>query len=71
MAGWLQDRGCEETLVSKQIDRVRKLDRETLLANADKEKNSGSGERIPLVLTYHPALNGEGENRKGSSFYAF
>ena len=65
MAGWLQDRGYEESLVSKQIDRVRKLDRETLLTNAGKAKNSGRGERIPLVLTYHPALNGVGRIVRG------
>ena len=58
MAGWLQDGGYEKSLVGKQIDRVGKLDKEKLLANVDKGKSSGSRKRIPLVLTYHPGLNG-------------
>ena len=43
LTGWLQEWGYEEPLVNKQIDRVRKLDRETLLANADKEMTSVRG----------------------------
>ena len=31
LAGWLKDRGYEESLVNEQIDRVRRLDRTALL----------------------------------------
>ena len=34
LAGWLKDRGYEESLVNEQIDWVRRLDRATLLANS-------------------------------------
>ena len=53
LAGWLKDRCCEESLVNEQIHRVRKLDRETLLAETDRGPNPGRGDRIPLVITYH------------------
>ena len=33
LAGWLKDRGYEESLLNEQIDRVRRLDRTALLAN--------------------------------------
>ena len=62
LAGWLKDRGYEESLVNEQIDRVRRLDRTTLLANSGNRTNDqGRGERVPLVATYHPALNGLGK----------
>ena len=58
----LKDRGYEESLVNEQIDRVRRLDRATLLANSGNRTNDqGRGERVPLVATYHPALNGLGK----------
>eukprot|EP00795_Rhopilema_esculentum_P014500 gene14500-biopygen4278 len=61
LAGWLKDRGYEESLVNQQIDRVRRLDRETLLEKAGSRKtNEGRADRVPLVTTYHPALNGLG-----------
>ena len=61
LAGWLKDRGYEESLVNQQIDRVRRLDRETLLENAGNRKtNEGRAERVPLMTTNHPALNGLG-----------
>ena len=62
LAGWLKDRGYEESLVNEQIDRVRRLDRTALLANAENRTNDqGRGERVPLVATYHPALNSLGK----------
>ena len=62
LAGWLKDRGYEESLVDEQIDKARKLDRATLLDNSgSKTKDQGRGERVPFVLTYHPALNGLGK----------
>ena len=36
LAGWLKVRGYEESIVNEQIDRVRRLDRETLLAETDR-----------------------------------
>ena len=49
LAGWLKDRGYEESLVNEQIDRVRRLDRTTLLANSGNRTNDqGRGERVPL-----------------------
>ena len=39
LAGWLKDRGYEESLVNEQIDRVRRLDRATLLAKAENRTN--------------------------------
>ena len=62
LAGWLKDRGYEESLVDEQIDKACKLDRATLLDNlGSKTKDQGRGERVPFVLTYHPALNGLGK----------
>ena len=57
LAGLLNERGYEESLVNEQIDRVWELDREALLANVNKEANSGRADRIPLVLTYNSAQN--------------
>ena len=61
LAGWLKDRGYEESFVDEQIDKVIRLDKETLLVKAGSETNSGKGNRIPLVLTYHLALNSVGK----------
>ena len=67
-AGWLKDRGYEESSVNEQIDTERRIDRETLLAKTDREPNSGrEGERIPLVITYHTAL----EKQYGASTLCF
>ena len=58
----LKDRGYEESLVNEQIDRVRRLDRATLLANSGNRTNDqGRGERVPIVATYHPAHNSLGK----------
>ena len=62
LAGWLKDRGYEESLVNEQLDKIRRLDRTALLANAGNRTNDqGRGERAPLVVTYHPALNSLGK----------
>ena len=62
LAGWLKERSYEESLVNEQIDRVRRLDRTTLLANSGNRTNDqGRGERVPLVATYHPVLNSLGK----------
>ena len=56
------DRGYEESLVNEQIDRVRRLDRATLLADSgNRTDDQGRRERVPLVATYHPALNSLGK----------
>ena len=50
LAGWLKDRGYEESLVNEQIDRVRRLDRTTLLANSGNRTNTqGRGEGYHLL----------------------
>ena len=62
LAAWLKDRSYEESLVNEQIDMVRRLDRANLLANSGNRTNDqGRGERVPLVATYHPALNSLGK----------
>ena len=44
LAGWLKDRGYEESLVNEQIERVRRLDRTTLLANwGNRTNDQGKG----------------------------
>ena len=50
LAGWLKDRGYEESLVNEQIDRVRRLDRTALLANAGNRTNDqGRGKGFRLL----------------------
>ena len=53
--------GYEEPFVNEQIDRVREVHKEALLANVNEETNPERVERIPLVLTCHPALNSVGK----------
>ena len=57
----MNDRDYEESLVNEQIDRVRRLDKGTLLATTGREPNLGRDDRIPLVITYHPTLNSVGK----------
>ena len=57
LVGWLKDRGYEEAFVREQVDRVRQLDRESLIYN-DVGRKRRRGDRIPFVVTYHPAFNG-------------
>ena len=42
--------------VREQVDRVKEMDRDMLL-NQNGALNRGRGERIPFVVTYHPAFN--------------
>ena len=56
LVGWLTNRGYEEGFVREQVDRVKEMDRDILL-NQDGGRNRGRGERIPFVVTYHPAFN--------------
>ena len=65
LAGWLEDKGYEESLVNEQRDRVLGLDRETLLATTDREPNPGRDDRIPLVITYHPVPISAGKTVRG------
>ena len=43
LAEWLKDRSYEESLINGQIDRVYRLDRETLLFEADWGTNPRRG----------------------------
>ena len=54
LKGWLVNRGYREGEIDQQIERVRSCDRVGLLNRQNKDQSDG---RIPLVLTYHPALN--------------
>ena len=55
LKSWLIGRGYHEGEIDSQLDKVRQLDREILLNGISKQKDDT---RIPLVLTYHPALQG-------------
>ena len=57
IGGWENlrvNRGYKEGEVDQRIERVRFCDRVGLLNRQNKDQKDG---RIPLVLTYHPALN--------------
>ena len=71
LVGWLKDMGYEESPFDEQIEKFSRLDRETLLVKAGSETKSGRGDRIPLGLLYHLALNGLGDSSMGSPLYAF
>ena len=51
---WLLDRGYSDRDIDDQVDRVKGLDRASLLSRQQHPKDNT---RIPLVLTYHPALH--------------
>ena len=51
---WLLDRGYTEGDIDGQVDRVKDLDRASLLSRQQQPKDDT---RIPLVFTYHPALH--------------
>ena len=51
---WIMDRGYKGGEIDTQLERVKGLQRDTLLNSEPKSKD---GTRIPLVLTFHPALN--------------
>ena len=54
LKSWLMDRGYKGGEIDTQLERVKGLQRDTLL---NRESKSKDGTRIPLVLTFHPALN--------------
>ena len=54
LKSWLLERGYSDNEVDSQIDRVRDKNRATLLDARPKEKDDM---KIPLVLTYHPAMH--------------
>ena len=54
LKSWLMDRGYKGGELGTQLERVKGLQRDTLL---NRESKSKDGTRIPLVLTFHPALN--------------
>ena len=57
LSGWFQKRGYEESFVQQQIGRVRRLDREALIRDGDKQRNQERKDRVSLVTTYHPGLS--------------
>ena len=57
LAGWLGDRGFENSLVKEQLEKARRQDRQTLLNNSGKKSSGEEGVRVPFVTTYHPALS--------------
>ena len=61
LVGRLKDRSYKESLINEQIDRLRRLDRGTLLATTDREPNPGRDDRIPVVITYYPGFNSNGK----------
>ena len=62
LAGWLGDRGYEDSLIKEQLDKAHRQDRQTLLKNSSKKSSREEGVRDPLVTTYHPALNSVGRH---------
>ena len=54
LKGWLCNRGYGENEVLEQISKVRGRDCLSLL---DRQPKTKDDKRIPLVLTYHPALS--------------
>ena len=61
LAGWLEGRGYEESFIKEQIGEARRKDRETLLCNSNKTSKEDGLARVPLVTSYHPALNSIGK----------
>ena len=57
LVGWFKDRGYDEGFVKEQVERVRNWDRQVLIEQ-DVGRNRGRGDRIPFVVSYHPAFNG-------------
>ena len=56
LIGWLVDRGYKEDFVRKQVDCACILDRAELL-NQESRCSEEKKDHIPLVVTFHPALN--------------
>ena len=60
LAGWLEDRGYEESFIKEQIGEASRKDRETLICNSNKTSKENGLVRVPLVTSYHPVLNSIG-----------
>ena len=56
LVSWLVDRGYKEDFVREQIVRASSLDRERLF-NQEGRCNDKRKDQVPLVVTFHPALN--------------
>ena len=56
LVGWLVNRGYKEYFVREQIVRASKLDREKLF-NQEGRCSNKKKDQVPLVVTFHPALN--------------
>ena len=56
LVGWLVNRGYKEYFVREQIVRASKLEREKLF-NQEGRCSNKKKDQVPLVVTFHPALN--------------
>ena len=56
LVGWLVQRGYKESVVREQVARANSLDRATLLSQ-ESRCNEERKDRIPFVVSYHPALS--------------
>ena len=56
MEGHFIKRGFNKKLVKDQFSEVKVKDRAEILRQTDKRKNSNLGNRVPLVVEFHPAL---------------
>ena len=54
MKGYLINQGYNENEVQHQINRMKGLDKDTLLLS--RKRTSAPLERVPLIVTYHPSL---------------
>ena len=56
LVGWLVQRGYKESIVREQVAHTNSLDRATLLSQ-ESRCNEEREDRIPFVVSYHPALS--------------
>ena len=56
LVGWLVDMGYKEDFMREQIVRASKLEREGLF-NKEGRCSDKKKDQVPLVVTFHPALN--------------
>ena len=71
LAGWLKDRGYEESPVDEQIDKARKLDRATLLNNSgSKTKDQGRGGKGSIFTNIPSSTQWIGESGRETPIYA-
>ena len=54
-------RGFKENLVDSEFERARAKTRESLLCQDSNRRDIKRNKRLPLVMTFHPALSGVGK----------